>query len=337
MSEKNMGRKFNVGDKVVFTKEAIDSGIFHKSIQVGDLAVVKSVKNCVGGSFPTEVLPERDGLWIQRVDMDYEPEVYEWFEHVDTKKEYKKKHKHFRMGDFVKLKDGACLEECSIFGDITRSTIGIVCGMGHDGAAEVHFTTVTGYNFDRVYPEALRLATKEERKTLRKHKVAKITYDDLATEETEQDTEVTEAKIPSEYDVKVGDIVEVTEYCGGYPAGTIGQVTTINENIEGYHNHVVVRYTDGNYWNEVNVKVLSRPNTSSQKDNYDVKTGDIVEVTLCIGNQPIGTMGEVLHEIEGDMYSDLFYNRVMVKSFDGESSPEMNVKLVYRKPETKFK
>lgn len=208
MSEKNMSRKFKVGDKVVFTKEAIDSGMFHKSIQVGDFAVVKSVKSCVGGSFPTEVLPERDGLWIQRVDMDYEPEVYEWFEYVDTKKEYKKKRKYFRMGDFVTLKDGTCLEECSIFGDIAHSTIGIICGMGHDGAVEVHFTTVTGYNFDRVYPEALRLATKEERKTLRKHKVAKITYDDLVTEEIEQDIEVAEAKIPPEYDVKVGDIVE---------------------------------------------------------------------------------------------------------------------------------
>ena len=186
MQKKNMGRKFKVGDKVVFTKEAIESSMFHKDIQVGDLAVVKSVESCVGGSFPTNVLPERDGLWLQCVDMDYEPEVYEWFEHADAKKEHKKKRKYFRMGDFVKLKDGACLEEDSIFGDITHSAIGVVCGMEYDGALIVHFTTKEGYNFDRVLPKALRLATKEERKTLRKHKVAKITYNDLATEEIEQ-------------------------------------------------------------------------------------------------------------------------------------------------------
>lgn len=255
-----MGRKFKVGDKVVFTKKAIESSMFHESIQVGDLAVVKSIESCVGGSFPTNVLPERDGLWVQCVDMDYEPEVYEWFEHADAKKGHKKKkqRKHFRMGDFVALKDGVNPGEVLGFGDMPLDAVGVVCGNGDAVSVEVHYGSgITEY--DRVQPEALRLATKEERKALRKRKVTKITYDDVVTEEIKQDTETVEAKIPPEYDVKVGDIVEVTKHSCGHSVGAIVKVVEVRP--LGYfseYNTVRAVGFDGREWSEDDVKLVHR-------------------------------------------------------------------------------
>lgn len=138
--------------------------------------------------------------------------------------------------------------------------------MEYDGALIVHFTTETGYNFDRVLPKALRLANKEERKALCNHKVAKITYNDLATEEIEQDIETLETKTPPEYDVKVGDIVEITEDINGHSVGTIGEVTLVaqGDNAWGY-NHVEVRGNNGECWIERNVKLVYRkPETESK-------------------------------------------------------------------------
>lgn len=261
MNEKSIGRKFKVGDKVKLTKAGEEADFFSPKFRKGDIAEIIEL-NSFDGSISRVVVTSGEAKGYPQLARNSTA----WFKHVKSKKKHKKKkqRKHFRMGDFVTLKDGVCLEECSIFGDITHSAIGVVCGMEYDGALIVHFTTETGYNFDRVRPEALRLATKEERKTLRKHKVAKITYD-IPCDNIPEQTIEKETEIPPEYNVKIGDIVEVTQYYDGYSVGTIGQVDTIDENIEGYH------------------------------------------------------------------------NRVIVKSFDGESSPEMNVKLVYRKPETNSK
>lgn len=260
MSEKKMGRKFKVGDKVKLTKAGEEADFFNPNFRKGDIAEIVEL-NSFDGSISRVMVTSGEAKGYPQLARNSTT----WFKHVKTKKEYKKKRKHFRMGDFVKLKDGVCLEECSIFGDITHSAIGVVCGMEHDGALIVHFTTETGYNFDRVHPEALRLATKEERKTLRKHKVAKITYNDLATEEIEQDTETLEKKTPPEYDVKAGDVVEVTLDVNGHPIGTIGEVVLVQEDSGDYYNSVKVRDNKGILRNELDVKLVYRkPETKSK-------------------------------------------------------------------------
>ena len=264
MNEKNMGRKFKVGDKVKLTKAGEEADFFSPKFRKGDIAEIIDV-NSFDGSISRVMVTSGEAKGYPQLTRN-NTEVKTWFKHVKTKKKHKKKRKHFRMGDFVTLKDGVCLKECSIFRDITHSTIGVVCGMEYDGALTVHFTTETGYNFDRVFPKALRLATKEERKTLRKHKVAKITYDNAS--EIEQNTEVSEGKvkIPPEYDVKVGDIVEIAEDVDGYPVGTIGEVMTVSQGDNaGSHNRVQVRGNNGDWWYERNVKLVYRkPKTKSK-------------------------------------------------------------------------
>ena len=263
MSEKNMGRKFKVGDKVKLTKEGEEADFFSPKFRKGDIAEIIDV-NSFDGSISRVMVTSGEAKGYPQLTRN-NTEIKAWFKHVKTKKKHKKKRKHFRMGDFVTLKDGVCLEECSIFGDITHSTIGVVCGMEYDGALIIHFTTETGYNFDRAHPKALRLANKEERKALRNHKVAKITYNDLATEEIEQDTETLETKTPPEYDVKAGDVVEVTLDVNGHPIGTIGEVVLVREDSDDYYNSVKVRDNKGILWNELDVKLVYRkPETKSK-------------------------------------------------------------------------
>lgn len=261
LKEKNKDCKFKVGDKVRFTEKAIKDGYFHSAIKTGDLATITAVANSNGGkeAFPTELRVVKKELSIlQFINRDHASRSLEWFEHEKPKK----KRKYFRIGDFVKFKDGVDISEVTQFSDIKQGAIGIVTRYTDAGLVGVDYFYGGDFSFDHVKPEALRLATKEERKAVRKHKVANIDYNDSVTEESEQDAEVPKTKIPPEFDVKVGDIVKVTQYYGGYPVGTIGQVDTIDEDIEGYHNHVIVRSTDGDYW-ECNVKLLYRPNTSS--------------------------------------------------------------------------
>lgn len=259
MSEKKMGRKFKVGDKVELTELGEQSKCFTNSYKKGDKAIVIGV-DLAGAVRKINVI---SGEAKNSIQYSLTRNGEGWFKL--TEKKPKKKRKYFRMGDFVTLKDGAFLEECSIFGDITHSAIGVVCGMGYDGAVEVHFTTETGYNFDRVHPKALRLANKEERKALRNHKVAKITYNDLATEEIEQDTETLETKTPPEYDVKAGDVVEVTLDVNGHPIGTIGEVVLVREDSDDYYNSVKVRDNKGILRNELDVKLVYRkPETKSK-------------------------------------------------------------------------
>ena len=351
MKEKKLGRVFKVGDKVKLTKAGEESGFFATEFREGDTAEVMELNKFDGFVSSIKVLTGEAEGDIQYCDgiLDIKP----WFEHVDDKKTHKKQRKYFRVGDFVTLKDGVNISEVTQFNEIKQGTTGIVVGCADDGMMGVEYFYDRDFDFDYVKPEALRLATKDERKSIRKHKIAKITYDNVF--EPEQDTEATEAtekqvKIPPEYDVKVGDIVEVTQYYGGYPVGTIGQVDTIGEDIEGYYNHVVVCGTDGNCWHECNVRLLYQtatsaceapPNSDKVEDSvtqtseketeippeYNVKIGDYVKITENADGHPVGTVGFV---IEIEEVPEGYYNHVVVSDFDDNCWNEHNVKLFHR-------
>lgn len=342
MKEKKLGRGFKVGDKVKLTKAGEECGFFATGFREGDTAEVMELNKFDGSVYRVMVTSGEAKGYRQTSGTSAGAKT--WFEHVNDKKTYKKKgkkRKYFRMGDFVALKDDVIPSKALGFGVMPLDAIGIVCGNGGAVSVEVRYGSGLS-DYDRVRPEALRLATKEERKALRKHKVAKITYDipcDNIPEQIEQDTEDTEkqVKIPPEYNVKVGDIVEVAQYYGGYPVGTIGQVDTIDEDTEGYYNHVVVCGTDGDHWNECNVKLLYRPNRSVCGTlNYSVKVGDIVEVTENVSGHSVGKLGEVTEELFCPDDTET-RNIAIVTDFLGVSHIERNVRLVYRKPEINSK
>lgn len=343
MKEKKLGRVFKVGDKVKLTKAGEECGFFATEFREGDTAEVMELNKFDGSIYRVMVTSgEAKGY---RQTSGSSAGAKSWFEHIDDKKTRKKKgkkRKYFRMGDLVVLKDEVNTSEVSIYNNIQKGVTAMINSEEYNGVLKVHFFTKEGYESDRVKIEALRLATKEERKALRKHKIAKITYDtpcDNVSEQIEQDTEDTEkqAKIPPEYDVKVEDIVEVTVDVGGYLVGTIGQVDIINEDIEGYHNHVVICGTDGDCWNECNVKLLYRPNRSVCGTlNYSVKVGDIVEVTENVSGHSVGKLGEVT-ELLFCPDNPETRNIAIVTDFLGMPHIEHNVKLIYRKPETNSK
>lgn len=324
MSEKNMGRKFKVGDKVKLTKEGKYSDYFHADFNVGDTAEIVSMNEILVTSGRIEGQP-------QFIAIEFMSEG--WISHL-SKKKVKKKRKHFRMGDLVVLKDKVNISEVAIYNNIQKGVVAMISSEEYNGVLRVHFFTKEGYESDRVKIGALRLATKKERKSFRKYKVAKIVCDNVS--ENEQDTEIVTREIPPEYDVKVGDIVEVTEDVGGYLVGTIGQVDTVNEDIVGCYNHVVVCGTDGDCWSERNVKLLYRQNMNvCSALNYNVKVGDIIEVTEDVLGHSVGKLGEVTELLRPK--NPTTQNIVAVTGFSGETHIERNVRLVYRKPEIKSK
>lgn len=264
MSEKNMGRKFKVGDKVKLTKAGEEADFFNPKFREGDTAEVLKV-NMFDDSIWSIIVTSGDDSGHKQ-DNNHAIVTDTWFEHVDTKKEHKKKRKYFCMGDFVTLKDGVSVASVTSFSLFSSGMVGIIVGEEYSGAVTVRFVNNKKYDFETVSASALRLATKEECKTLRKHKVAKITYDN--TSEIEQNTEASEekVKIPPEYDVKVGDIVEITEDINGHSVGTIGEVVLVaQENNAWVYNHVEVRGNNGECWIERNVKLVYRkPETESK-------------------------------------------------------------------------
>lgn len=273
MNKKNMGRKFKVGDKVKLTKAGEESGAFASGFREGDVAEVLLLNSFDDFISSVKVITGKAVGYLQYCDTNTDTRA--WFEHVSNKKKRKKKEKkrkHFRMGDLVVLKENLSSGFPSRWGDLPKNTIAVVYGADLDGAVKVEFINhLEDKNFeycsDYIKPEALRLATKEERKALRKHKVAKITYDDLATEENEQDIEAPEAKVPPEYDVKVGDIVKTTCFSVGHAVGTIGEVTLVKdiEEADNRYNRVVVRDNGGSCFHEHDVKLVYRkPETNSK-------------------------------------------------------------------------
>lgn len=263
MSEKNMGRKFKVGDKVKLTKAGEESNFFNPKFREGDTAEVLKVNMFDDSIWSIIVTSGEDSGHKQ--DNNHAIMTDTWFEHVDAKKEHKKKRKHFCMGDFVMLKDGVSVASVTSFSHFSTGMVGIIVGEEYSGAVIVRFVNNKKYDFETVSASALRLATKEERKTLRKHKVAKITYDNAS--EDEQDIEVTEAKIPPEYDVKVGDIVEVTKHSSGHSVGAIVKVVEVRPP-SGYfseYNSVRALGFDGREWSEDDVRLVYRkPETNSK-------------------------------------------------------------------------
>lgn len=255
MKEKKLGRVFKVGGKVKLTKAGEESGIFATEFREGDIAEVMELNKFDGSVYRIKITSGEAKGYRQTSSTSVGAKT--WFEHINDKKTHKKQRKYFRMGDFVTLKDGVDISEVTQFNDIKQGAIGIVVGCADDGMMGIEYFYGRGIDLDYVKPEALRLATKEERKSLRKHKIAKITYDnpsDIPSEQTvEEDTE-----IPPEYNVKIGDYVKITEYAVGHPVGTVGFVTDVEEVPEGYYNHVVVSDCDDNCWNEYNVKLVHR-------------------------------------------------------------------------------
>lgn len=266
MNKKNMGRKFKVGDKVKLTKEGKYSDYFNADFNVGDTAEIVSINNIVYEILVTSGHIEGLPQFITIKNMSEG-----WISHLSNKKTEKKR-KHFRMGDFVILKDGVDTEKVTTYNGIDKGAIGLVFESVLENWVPVGYSTEEGeFDYDYVHSEALRLATKEERKALRKLKIAKITYDnpyDNTPEQIEQDTEVTEkqVKIPPEYDVKVGDIVEITEDVNGHSVGTVGEVTLVAQGDNaGSYNRVKVRGNNGECWIEHNVKLVYRkPETKSK-------------------------------------------------------------------------
>ena len=230
MSEKNMGRKFKVGDKVKLTKKGKYSDYFCTDFNVGDTAEIVSMNN-----EECEILVTSGHAEGNLQFMAIENMSEGWISHLPNKKR-----KYFRTGDFVTLKDGVDISEVTQFNDIKQGAIGIVAGYTDDGMMGIEYFYGREFNFDHVKPEALRLATKDERKSLRKHKIAKITYDNPCDNIPAQIVEK-ETEIPPEYNVKIGDYVKITENADGHPVGTVGFVTEIEEVPEGYYNHCVYR------------------------------------------------------------------------------------------------
>lgn len=267
MKEKKMGRKFKVGDKVKLTKAGEECGFFATEFREGDNAEIMELNKFDGSIYRVMVTSGEAKGYRQTSGIGASAKT--WFEHVNDKKKSKKKRKYFRAGDFVTLKDGVDISEVTHFNDIQQGVIGIVAGYTEDGMMGIEYFYGGKFDFDHVKPEALRLSTKEERKTLRKHKIAKITYDTTCDNIPVQIVEK-ETEIPPEYNVKIGDYVKITENADGHPVGTVGFVIEIEEVPEGYYNHVVVSDFDDNCWNEYNVKLVHRTSlTCEDEDNSE--------------------------------------------------------------------
>lgn len=275
MKEKKLGRGFRVGDKVRLTKAGEESGFFATEFREGDVAEVMELNKFDGSVYRVMVTSgEAKGY---RQSSGTSAGAKTWFEHESPKKTRKKQRKYFRVGDFVTLKDGVNISEVTLFNDIKQGAIGIVIRNTDDGMLGVEYFYGRGFDFDYVKPEALRLATKEERKALRKHKIAKITYDNPRDNVSEQIVEK-ETEIPPEYNVKIGDYVKITENADGHPVGTVGFVTEIEDVPEGYYNHVVVSDFDDNCWNEHNVKLVHRASLTCEEGN-DSESSSVVTPT----------------------------------------------------------
>ena len=238
MKEKKLGRGFKVGDKVKLTKAGEECGIFATEFREGDIAEVMELNKFDGSVYRVMVTSGEAKGYRQTSSTSAGAKA--WFEHENPKKTRKKQRKYFRAGDFVTLKDGVDTEKVTKYNDIDKETIGLVFENILENWVPVGYSTDEGeFDYDYVHSEALRLATKDERKALRKHKIAKITYDNPCNNFSEQTVEK-EKEIPPEYNVKIGDYVKITEYAVGHPVGTVGFVIKIEEVPEGYYNHVVV-------------------------------------------------------------------------------------------------
>ena len=263
MSEKKLGRGFKVGDKVRLTKAGEDSDFFATEFREGDTVEVMEL-NKFDGSVYRVMVTSGEAKGRQQTSSTFAI-TKTWFEHVEDEKARKKKRQYFRAGDFVVLKDKVDSVKVTEHNDFKHGIVGFVSDNERKGWVQVAFTTYGVFDYDEVRPEALRLATKEERISLRKYKIAKITYDNPCDNvlEAEQDTETTkkQVKIPPEYDVKVGDIVEVTKYCIGNNIGDVVKVvevfSTLSPSNRDKYNNVKVVNQDGVEFYEGDVKLCS--------------------------------------------------------------------------------
>lgn len=281
MKEKKLGRGFKVGDKVKLTKAGEDSDFFATEFREGDTAEVMELNKFDGSVYRVMVTSgEAKGY---RQTSGSSAGAKSWFEHVNNKKKHEKKEKkrkYFRMGDFVVLKDGILTEMVTTSSDFEVGMVGVISGEACDGVVTVRFINgeQSDVDFIEVEASALRLATKDERKSLRKHKIAKITYDTPCDNAPEQTVEK-ETEIPPEYNVKIGDYVKITENADGHPVGTVGFVIEIEEVPEGYYNHVVVSDFDNNCWNEHNVKLVHRASLTCEGEDISVPNSVVTPAT----------------------------------------------------------
>ena len=276
MKEKKLGRVFKVGDKVKLTKAGEECGFFATEFREGDNAEVMELNKFDGSIYRVMVTSgEAKGY---RQTSGSSAGAKSWFEHIDDKKTRKKQRKYFRMGDFVALKDGILTEMVTTSSDFEVGMVGVISGEACDGVVTVRFINGEQSDVDFIEASALRLATKEERKSLRKHKIAKITYDSPCDNASEQTTEK-ETEIPPEYNVKIGDYVKITENADGHPVGTVGFVIEIEEVPEGYYNHVVVSDFDDNCWNEHNVKLVHRASLTCEDEDSSESNSTVTPAT----------------------------------------------------------
>lgn len=278
MKEKKLGRGFKVGDKVKLTKAGEKSGFFATEFREGDTAEVMELNKFDGSVYRVMVTSGEAKGYRQTSGTSAGAKT--WFEHVNDKKTRKKQRKYFRMGDFVTLKDGVDTEKVTLYNVIKQGIIGTVIGYTDGGMMGVSYLYGESFNFDHIESKALRLATKEERKSLRKHKVAKIAHDNPCDNVSEQTVEK-ETEIPPEYNVKIGDYVKITEYAVGHPVGTVGFVIEVKEvpEGEGYYNHVVVSDFDNNCWNEHNVKLVHRASLTCEDEDDSEPSSAVTPTT----------------------------------------------------------